>query len=347
MLLILVDILRREVVVMTKAGYITKALKSQNQGALLDADIAWLSETIAHSMSPRYLEEEISKSLDRLGMECIDVFMLNNPERMLSAKNKNFNIGDVYKMTAAAFEHLNKEVARGRISSFGICSTSMSISTAPDHLDLNRIIQQCSSTSPSQPTPPPSSTATSNPLNHFVAVQYPLNVFERQALEPESVHSIAKRNGIFQFTHRPLMAIVGPRESGKIRILTTDFGVNVEDESKVINRLTKMFEKTGKLELDLYDMNLKSLTNADLSTIMGKFVWAQVLSENLAILSDNLFAAQHYLQSKVIPVLDKDLKEFEVVTGVGEDATYDTSVEADGDGGDAAVVRSWIREYRE
>lgn len=43
--------------------------------------------------------------------------------------------------------------------------------------------------------------------------------------------------------------------------------------------------------------------------LTSKFVWGQVLSENLARLAQNHFATRHYLTHQVLPVLQKDLKE--------------------------------------
>lgn len=46
-------------------------------------------------------------------------------------------------------------------------------------------------------------------------------------------------------------------------------------------------------------------------TLASKFVWGQVLSENLARLAVNHFATKHYLTQQVLPAIDKDLKTLE------------------------------------
>lgn len=43
--------------------------------------------------------------------------------------------------------------------------------------------------------------------------------------------------------------------------------------------------------------------------LTAKFVWGQVLSENLARLSQNHFATRHYLTNQVLPALLKDLTQ--------------------------------------
>ena len=70
-------------VITSKAGYvnITNAVH-------LDDSFAKVNDKSAHSISPEFLNNQISESLSRLNLERLDIFMLNNPERILQAKNK-------------------------------------------------------------------------------------------------------------------------------------------------------------------------------------------------------------------------------------------------------------------
>lgn len=67
----------------------------------------------------------------------------------------------------------------------------------------------------------------------------------------------------------------------------------------------------------------------------AKFVWGQVLSENLPRLAQNHFAARHYLTRQVLPAVEKDvqaLKKYAAALGNDEkEAAFD----------------HWIDEYRE
>jgi hypothetical protein len=70
-------------------------------------------------------------------------------------------------------------------------------------------------------------------------------------------------------------------------------------------------------------------------SLTAKFVWGQVLSENLARLAQNHFATRHYLTQQVLPVLHKDLEELH---------TFAESLENDQE---LAAYQDWIDNYRE
>ena len=53
-----------------------------------DDSLAKINDKSAHSISPEFLNKQISESLSRLNIEKLDIFMLNSPERILQAKNK-------------------------------------------------------------------------------------------------------------------------------------------------------------------------------------------------------------------------------------------------------------------
>ncbi|KND02332.1 uncharacterized protein SPPG_02805 [Spizellomyces punctatus DAOM BR117] len=283
------ELLEREsVVIVTKAGYITSA----NFPNYLDVDHTVVADRTAHSLSPAFLEREITASLKRLGLETIDTFMLNNPERMMLAKDRPYSVHQVYDLIAKAATHLDKEVERGRIGSYGICSHSLPVRTAPDHLQLDSILTALA-------------RADVN-LRNFVAIQYPFNLFERDAYTQwfdgsPSLMEIAHNNELFQFTHRPLYAIAG----GQIRVLSTALGVAVEDEPGIMHDLTKAFEAVSGLEVVLPEM--LGGTPED-TALVAKFVWGQVLSDNLSRLAQNLFAAKYYLKRQVQPGLVADLQ---------------------------------------
>ena len=85
-------IAREELVLCTKGGFLTpdgempadpSAYFSREYiqaGILRPEDVAGG----CHAMSPRYLEDQLSRSLHNLGVECIDVYYLHNPETQLS-----------------------------------------------------------------------------------------------------------------------------------------------------------------------------------------------------------------------------------------------------------------------
>ena len=88
--------------------------------------------------------------------------------------------------------------------------------------------------------------------------------------------------------------------------------------------LAELFEKITELELEL--SSLPSTTTDDMNRI-SKFVWAQVLAENLTNLSTNRLMTQHYLTSVIFSSLDRDLSEL----------TLNNSNES---------IKSWSQEYK-
>lgn len=96
--------------VITKSGYLSEGTESTRQsppaysqedvtpvsqgklidewfGTVLRAKLYVLgSSGSAYSLSPVVLEDQISESLARLGMETVDVLMLHNPETLLDAR---------------------------------------------------------------------------------------------------------------------------------------------------------------------------------------------------------------------------------------------------------------------
>jgi hypothetical protein len=68
--------------------------------------------------------------------------------------------------------------------------------------------------------------------------------------------------------------------------------------------------------------------------LTSKFVWGQVLSENLARLAQNHFATRHYLTQQVLPVLEKDLLELE---NFAKDSEEDN----------LPAFEYWIEDYKE
>jgi aryl-alcohol dehydrogenase-like predicted oxidoreductase len=68
-----------------------------------------------HCMSPRYLDHEIERSRRNLGVECIDVYYVHNPETQLGEVPR----AEFLRRLRAAFEALEKACAGGRIGCYG------------------------------------------------------------------------------------------------------------------------------------------------------------------------------------------------------------------------------------
>ncbi len=116
---------RDELVLCTKGGYLTPdgelpANPSEyffreyiEPGVLRVDDIVG-----GHSMTPRYLEDQIARSLRNLGVECLDVYYLHNPETQLGAVPRE----EFAPRVRAAFEFLESAVTAGKIRFYGMAT---------------------------------------------------------------------------------------------------------------------------------------------------------------------------------------------------------------------------------
>ena len=117
---------RDQIVVCTKGGYLTPdgSMPADpnryffeeylQKGIFTAKDIAAGS----HCMTPRYLENQLIRSLKNLGVDCIDVYYLHNPETQLSEISKP----EFLKRIREAFVFLETAVARNRIQFYGLAT---------------------------------------------------------------------------------------------------------------------------------------------------------------------------------------------------------------------------------
>jgi aryl-alcohol dehydrogenase-like predicted oxidoreductase len=72
----------------------------------------------AHAIAPDYLEWSLDRSLDRLGLDAVDLFYVHNPETQLAARPREA----VYDGLEAAFEVLERRRAAGDVAAYGVAT---------------------------------------------------------------------------------------------------------------------------------------------------------------------------------------------------------------------------------
>ncbi len=136
---------RDQVIVCTKAGYLTPDAKmptDPNQyffheyiqrGIFNAKDIAAGS----HCIAPRFLQDQLARSLANLGVDCVDVFYLHNPETQLGEISKVQFLGRIRE----AFHFLESAVTTGKIQFYGMATWSgfRQDARAPDAMQLAEI----------------------------------------------------------------------------------------------------------------------------------------------------------------------------------------------------------------
>lgn len=69
----------------------------------------------SHCMTPAYLEDQLARSLENLGLETVDIYYVHNPESQLEAVNRD----EFDRRLRAAFEFLERAASDGRIGCYG------------------------------------------------------------------------------------------------------------------------------------------------------------------------------------------------------------------------------------
>lgn len=118
--------LRDEIVVCTKGGYLTPdgTMPADANRYFFDEYIhkgVFTAKDIAsgsHCITPRYLHNQLDRSLKNLGISCVDVYYLHNPETQLGEISKPDFLGRVRD----AFEFLEGAASRGKIQYYGMAT---------------------------------------------------------------------------------------------------------------------------------------------------------------------------------------------------------------------------------
>jgi aryl-alcohol dehydrogenase-like predicted oxidoreductase len=165
---------RDEFVLCTKAGFLTPdgAMPADpndyffreyiQPGVLTAKDIVGGG----HCMTPKFLKNQLGRSLKNLGVECIDIYYLHNPETQLSEIPKP----DFLERVREAFTFLESAVEAGEISYYGMATWNgfRQAPGAPDGMQLGEIAQIAQE--------------IAGGLHHFRFVQLPFNLGMTEAL---------------------------------------------------------------------------------------------------------------------------------------------------------------------
>ncbi len=198
---------RDELVIVTKGGYLqgSNYVLSQERKANGEPfpDLVEYMADLEHCIHPDFLADQITRSLQRLGMATIDVYLLHNPEYYLSwAKNQHQPLetarNEYYRRIRLAFEHLEKEVSRGRIQTYGISSNSFPYAAAhPEFTSLATCWELARQL---------------RKEHHFRVIQLPMNLLEAGAAtqinQPngQTVLELARQQQLGVLINRPLNA---------------------------------------------------------------------------------------------------------------------------------------------
>jgi uncharacterized protein len=191
---------RDEIVVVSKIGYVQGqnldvARRRERTGQAF-ADMVKVSDDCWHCIEPEWLADQLERSLERLGLETLDLCLLHNPEYFLSHAAESGEVTDAirdafYERVERAFAWFETQVAAGRIGAYGVSSNSVA-GTEADATDLARLFA--------------AAKAAGGEGHHFRALQLPMNLVEREPLDA-GVLELAQKHSIGVLVNRPLNAI--------------------------------------------------------------------------------------------------------------------------------------------
>lgn len=165
---------REEIVVCTKAGFLTPdgempedaseyfSREYVERGILRPEDIA----AGCHCMAPAYLSDQLDRSRGNLGVECVDVFYLHNPETQLSEVAPD----EFRRRIGNAFQFLESAVSAGKIGAYGLATWNAfrEERNSPGYLSIAAMEAIA--------------REAGGPNHHFRFVQLPLNLAMPEAL---------------------------------------------------------------------------------------------------------------------------------------------------------------------
>jgi aryl-alcohol dehydrogenase-like predicted oxidoreductase len=139
------DVDRDAVFVSTKGGFVPfDGARPDDPGGFVretyvDPGIVDVDELVhgQHCLAPAFIDDQVDRSLENLGVECIDCYYVHNPETQLGATDRD----TVYDRLADAFECLERRVAAGDLARYGVATwEALRVPPADDaHLSLSAI----------------------------------------------------------------------------------------------------------------------------------------------------------------------------------------------------------------
>jgi aryl-alcohol dehydrogenase-like predicted oxidoreductase len=257
--------------VVTKAGMIegsalTELSELQARGRAREG-VVTLSADRALSIHPDWLRHQIARSSQRLNRRPIDGVLLHNPEQYFDQDPSRTSAEEYYERFRIAFECLEEAVAKGDIRYYGVSSNQFPLSTTlastPDLEKLHAIATAVSAS------------------HHFKLIEFPLNLLERSALEPNqrgrSLIALAKSLGIVTLSNRPLNASTS---AGVMRLATYDGVVGPLDDDAD----QSVFDDC--LRLIARQLEARGATDAPTDFPVVRFLrdsWTQIVSPDLVV----------------------------------------------------------------
>ena len=179
----------------------------------------------AFSLVPENLEAQLSQSLERLGVEHLDICVIQSPEHLLLLGRTR---EDYRRALTEAFVFLESAVQAGRIGAYGVLTNTATLAPEePGFVSIDELLE-CARTA-------------AGAEHHLKLLELPVNLIETTAIRvsdgaKESLAERAKRLGLSVIAVRPLTAL---SEGGLLRLRDLD---RPRDEDKAVPLSTARYK---------------------------------------------------------------------------------------------------------
>ncbi len=190
---------RDQYVVATKGGYLPcegslDHFEDYVRIHYLDTGVIEAKEIVGgcHCMSPAFLDNQIASSLKNLGLECIDLYYLHNPEtQLLEIEETEF-----YRRLTEVFVLFEQKVHEKKIRSYGIATWNGFRQKAAQRgtLQLSKIVQ-CA-------------TDAGGEKHHLKAIQLPFNLVMLEAIKLKNQTLISAKKNIISAAKENRIALM-------------------------------------------------------------------------------------------------------------------------------------------
>jgi aryl-alcohol dehydrogenase-like predicted oxidoreductase len=117
---------RDEIIICTKGGYLPfdgappRDVRRYVEETFVKPGIASFQDFVggSHCMTPGYLQNQLDQSLRNMGLECVDLYYVHNPESQLAAVSED----EFYARLRSAFELLEKNRQQQKLEFFGVAT---------------------------------------------------------------------------------------------------------------------------------------------------------------------------------------------------------------------------------
>jgi len=219
---------RNELIVCSKAGYAFEqdARVRQFSASTVDANV----------LSPAFLSSEIALSLERTGLDAIDIYLLHNPELHLPKLGPR----KFYRTLTSCFEILERSANDKKLGMYGLACWSAFDHDAPMLIDMSNVMRAAR-------------LAGGNARDNFGAIETPLNwVYRNPVVAPEN-------RSLLKVCHENNLVLIGSSSllGGKLAQLPSELGTAIPGTFSDAQRSIQFARSIPGVSATLVGMNRK------------------------------------------------------------------------------------------